>query len=188
MSRKNLFRWPLTMALLSAVALIWCGVATSRVLADCGTPPRSSCISCHSADGHAEIMGEWNSVHLDQDMCINCHGGNGSAMDEDAAHEGVLAQPLSDIYTDCHSCHPADYIARSDQLAAALNVTPDCNATPTAFAAHSGSGGPHTGSITTSSGGTGVLSSWKPIMLITSALACLTFFLLGLEWLDGHRA
>jgi len=187
MSRKILVRWLLTMALLLVVALIGCAVSTASVLADCGTPQKSSCISCHAPDGHVEGMGEWNSVHLSQDMCINCHGGNGSTMDKALAHQGIVAQPLSDIYTDCHSCHPADYVARSDQMAASLNVTPGCIATPTAIAVYSGSGGPQSRSITTSSGGTGVISSGKSIMFIIGALASLIFFLLGLGWLDSHR-
>jgi hypothetical protein len=187
MSRKSLIRWLLTIALLLVVTIIWFAISASPVSADCGTPPKSSCISCHASDGHVEGMGEWNSVHLSQDMCTNCHGGNGSTMDKGLAHQGMVAQPLSDTYTDCHSCHPADYKARSAQMAAALNVTPDCVATPTAFAISSGSGGSHTGSTTTPSGGTGALTSWKPIMFIAGALASLTFFLFGLGWLDSHR-
>jgi hypothetical protein len=42
-------------------------------------------------------MSEWNNVHINQDMCINCHGGNGSTMNKDLAHESVVAQPLSEI-------------------------------------------------------------------------------------------
>jgi hypothetical protein len=187
MSRKILFRWLLTIAVLFVVVLIWCAVSTSPVFADCGAPPKSSCSSCHAPDGHVEGMGEWNSIHLNQDMCTNCHGGNGSTMDKALAHEDIVAQPLSDIYTDCHSCHPTDYMAKSAQLAASLNVTPESCATPTAFAIYDESGGSHTGNITASSDGTGAISSWKPFILITGALASLTFFLFGLGWLDSHR-
>ena len=151
MKKRILFRWLLTICILIGVTLVWCAVSTSRVSADCSVPPKSSCISCHAPDGHVTAMGEWNNVHLNQDMCTSCHGGNGSAMDKSLAHAGMVAQPLSDIYTDCHSCHPADYQARSNQLAATLNVTPESCATPTAVAVYAGSGGSHTGSASMSS-------------------------------------
>jgi hypothetical protein len=188
MSRKILFRWLLTIALLLVVTLIWGAVSTSRVLADCGTPPKSSCISCHAPDGHVTAMGEWNSFHLNQDMCTNCHGGNGSAMVKDLAHEGMVAQPLSDIYTDCHSCHPSDYIARSEKLAAVLNVTPDSCATPTAVAIYGGSSGSHTNGIAISSDHAAGNHFWKSFMVITGMLASLAFFLLGLNWLNKCRS
>ena len=188
MSRKNMFGWLLSIALLLGVTLIWCAVSASPVLADCGTPPKSSCITCHAPDGHVEVMGEWNRVHLNQDMCTNCHGGNGSSMNKDLAHEGIVAQPLSDIYTDCHSCHPADYIEKSTQLAAGLNVAPGSCATPTFSAIYDGSGGSHTGNISISSGGTGVFSSWTLSMFISLTVVSLALFLLGLGWLDKHNA
>lgn len=150
MPRKILFRFLLPIAILLVVTLILCAVSTSGVLADCGTPPKSSCISCHTPDGPVEGMGEWNSIHLSQDICTNCHGGNGSTMDKNLAHDGIVAQPLNDIYTNCHSCHPADYIALSDQLAATLNVTPDSGATPTAIIVYVESGGSHSGGMTLS--------------------------------------
>jgi hypothetical protein len=92
-----------------------------------------------------EKMGDWNSIHLGQDMCVNCHGGNGSTMDKFLAHESLVAQPLSDIYTNCHSCHPATYIERSDQIAALLDVTPDSCATPTSVSIDNKSSGFQTG-------------------------------------------
>ena len=108
-------------------------------------------------------------------------------MDKSLAHEGLVAQPLSDIYTDCHSCHPADYIARSDKLAATLHVTPESCATPTAVAVYEGSGGLHTGSTSMSLNSTAGVSAWKTFLLITGMLASLAIFLLGLSWLNNHR-
>ena len=188
MSRKNLFRWLLSIVLLLGVTLIWCAVSASPVLADCGTPPKSSCITCHAPDSHVEVMSEWNSIHLNQDICTNCHGGNGSSMNKDFAHEGVVAQPLSDIYTDCHRCHPADYIEKSGQLAVGLNVEPGSCATPTTSAIYNGSGGSHTDISSTSSGGTGVISPWTLTTFISATVVSLALFLLGLGWLDKHGA
>jgi hypothetical protein len=187
MNKRILSRWLLTFCILIGVTLIWCAVSTSRVSADCSVPPKSSCISCHAPDGHVIAMGEWNKVHLNQDMCISCHGGNGSTMDKSLAHDGMVAQPLSDIYTDCHSCHPTDYQARSNQLAATLNVTPESCATPTAVAVYAGSGGSQTGNISMSLNTTTGVSTWKSFLLITGILASLAIFLLGLSWLNNHR-
>ena len=64
MSRNILFRRLLTISLLVVVTFIWCAASTSHASADCGNPPKSSCISCHALEGHVEVMGEWNSVHL----------------------------------------------------------------------------------------------------------------------------
>jgi len=102
MKKRILYRWLFTLCTLIGVTLVMFAVSTSRVSADCSVPPKSSCISCHAPDGHVAAMGEWNSVHLNQDMCISCHGGNGSTMDMSLAHAGMVPQPLSDIYTDCH--------------------------------------------------------------------------------------
>jgi hypothetical protein len=53
--------------------------------------------------------------------------GNGAA----AAHQNLVANPLDDIYTNCHSCHPDDYQARAERFAAELGVTPGSSPTPT---------------------------------------------------------
>ena len=185
MNKRRLSRWLLTICILMGATLVWFAVSTSRVSADCSVPPKSSCISCHAPDGHVTAMGEWNNVHLNQDMCTNCHGGNGSTMDKSLAHAGMVAEPLSDIYTDCHSCHPTDYQARSNQFAATLHVTPESCATPTAVAVYAGSSGSNTGSNALN--GTGNASAWKSVLSITGMLACLGIFILGLSWLNNHR-
>ena len=187
MNMRRLSRWLLTICILIGATLVLCAVSASRVSADCSVPPKSSCISCHAPDGHVMAMGEWNKVHLNQDMCTSCHGGNASAKDKSQAHAGMVAQPLGDIYTDCHSCHPADYQARANQLAATLNVTPQSCATPTAVAFYAGSGGSHIGSVSTSINSAAGGSALKTILLITGMLANLAIFFLGVSWLNNHR-
>ena len=187
MNKRRLSRWLLTFCIILGLTLVWCVVSTSRVSADCNPPPKSSCLTCHAPDGQVAAMGEWNKVHLNQDMCTSCHGGNGSAMNKSLAHAGMVAQPLSDIYTDCHSCHPGDYQARSNQLAATLNVTPQSCATPTAVAFFAGSGGSHPGSVSLSINNTTGVSAGKTFLLITGMLASLAIFLLIVSWLNNHR-
>lgn len=52
-------------------------------------------------------------------------------MDKALAHQGMIANPLSDIYTNCHGCHPDDYQSRAETFADALGITPSSIATPT---------------------------------------------------------
>jgi hypothetical protein len=52
-------------------------------------------------------------------------------MDKDLAHQDIIANPLSDIYTNCHSCHPDDYLVRAEVFAVELGITPSSISTPT---------------------------------------------------------
>jgi len=52
-------------------------------------------------------------------------------MDKDLAHERMISNPLSDIYTNCHGCHPDDYQSRAENFADALGITPSSIVTPT---------------------------------------------------------
>jgi hypothetical protein len=183
MPARFMFRWFLMTALLILVALAWCVFSTSPVAAQCGTP-KSSCISCHGQGNHVTGMGNWNSVHVNQDMCIDCHGGNGNTMNNDLAHEGIVAQPLSDIYTDCHNCHPSDYIARSAEFAATLSVTPSSCATPTAIALNNVSGESPPSNIIIPSKIASATIHPQSIVLILGWTVILTFFVLGIGWLS----
>ncbi len=181
MSTRRSFRWLLVPALFLGGVLTWLLTTTLRVSAQCETPPKSSCLACHAQGNHLSGMGEWNAAHIRQDMCVACHGGNGSAPDEKSAHAGITAQPLSDVYTDCHSCHPADYLARSAQFAAVLNVTPGSCATPTSAASVNNTSGRPPGNIHLPS------SPWSPFAIVMAGLASLAAFFLALIWLDRHK-
>jgi hypothetical protein len=188
MFTKTLSRSFLVIGLLVIILVGWCATMTSTASAQCDTPPKSSCVSCHTQEGHGELMGNWNKIHLSQDMCINCHGGNGTAMDKNLAHENLLAQPLGDIYTNCYSCHPKDYLAKSEQLAAFIQVTPASCATPTALAVINPSGEPPVGSSRTGLAGYHAQTGfWGPFGLLIGSLAAIIFFLVVLDWLDKHR-
>ena len=102
MSKKVFFRW----FFISTMALIlMLGVGILSVRAQCGEPQPSSCVTCHAQEDPVNEKGEWHIIHASKDVCINCHGGNAITMNKDLAHENLMANPLSDIYTDCHSCH-----------------------------------------------------------------------------------
>ncbi|NJD59011.1 MAG: hypothetical protein FIA98_06395 [Anaerolineae bacterium] len=112
--------------------LIWV-MTPSPVFAQCGSnpPPDSSCYTCHVQEDPVAANGEWHGVHARKDCCAKCHGGNCSTMDKDLAHQGIVANPVSDIYTNCHSCHPDDYQTRADIFANKLDIIPGSIATPT---------------------------------------------------------
>jgi hypothetical protein len=175
------------LTLLLGIVLVWCGFLISPASAQCGTPPKSSCLTCHTEVDHLSGMSEWNKVHLNQDMCVNCHGGNGSSMDKALAHVGLVAQPLSDIYTNCHSCHPSDYVKKSSEYAATLNFTLGSCATPTPVFVNKSSGGSPPGAMTMSSDMMDTAISAQPFMLIIGGLATLALFFVVLGWLASHR-
>jgi hypothetical protein len=132
MSRKWFFLGSFIVLLIAMTILVI--LTASPVLAQCGdTPADSSCITCHEYQGADPVYGkgEWHEIHALKDCCWSCHGGNTQAQDKDLAHVGMTAQPLKDVYTDCHSCHPEDYLQRAEKFAAALGVTPGSAPTPT---------------------------------------------------------
>ncbi len=101
--------------------------------AQCGdNPPKSSCITCHDQVDPVYQEGEWHAIHARKDICTKCHGGNCASMDKAMAHESLVVNPLTDIYTSCHGCHPDDYATRAARFAVVLGVTPGSIATPTA--------------------------------------------------------
>jgi hypothetical protein len=130
--------------------------------------------------------GEWHIIHARKDICIHCHGGNGSVMDKDLAHEGLMAHPLDDVYTDCHSCHP-DYDERADRFALTLGVTPGSCNTPTAVPVGNISNGPPSGMINISTGVINTTTTPQPFVVISSFLMVLALFLFGIGWLEKHQ-
>jgi hypothetical protein len=133
MSRKWLFTLVFTgIIFLGCAALIWV-ITPISVAAQCGSnpPPDSSCYTCHVQQKAVVVNGEWHGIHANKDCCAKCHGGNCSTMDIDLAHQGMIANPLSDIYTNCHSCHPDDYQTRAEVFAIELGITPSSISTPT---------------------------------------------------------
>jgi hypothetical protein len=119
--------------LLLGTAIVYWSLAPSPAAAQCGDNPQElSCVTCHDQQDPVYQKGEWHAVHARKEVCTSCHAGNCSTMDKDLAHEGLVADPLTDIYTGCHGCHPDDYATRAARFAVVLAVTPGSVATPTA--------------------------------------------------------
>ncbi len=165
------------------VALVVLGILTaSPVHAQCGVTQPSSCTTCHAQEDPVSGNGEWHIIHASKDICINCHGGNATTMNKDLAHESLVANPLNDIYTDCHSCHP-DYDARAQIFASTLGVTPGSCITPTPFPVSNTSGEPPSGSISIPTNPVSTTSSPQPFLIIGAMLSILAFFLFALVWM-----
>lgn len=114
------------MIVLLAVGLITVSaylMSAAPANAQCGSQA-SSCKNCHETQAQDPVNGDgtaWHTQHAFGDFCYLCHAGNNQATDEAAAHTG-LVPPLSDVVTNCRSCHPSDYEAQAKVYAASLGV------------------------------------------------------------------
>lgn len=124
MQRKNGYIMMATFGVLLAVGVsIWLSSA-QPVRAQCGSQA-SSCKNCHETQAQDPVNNDgtaWHTQHAFGDFCYLCHAGNNQATDKTAAHTGMVA-PLSDIVTNCMSCHPNDYAAQAQIYATTLGVT-----------------------------------------------------------------
>lgn len=184
MSRKWFFLG--SVSLLLAALAIWVNLTASPAQAQCGdTPADSSCITCHEYQESDPVYGkgDWHEIHALKDCCWNCHGGNTKAQDKDLAHESMVAKPLTDIYTDCHGCHPDDYSERAGRFAAILGITP--GSSPTATPVPTATAVEHDivilPTISPSS------PSFQPWILVVGAAGVSMLFLLGLFELAKHQ-
>jgi hypothetical protein len=161
-------------------------VLISPVRADCGSQPPSSCLTCHEQEDPVSNKGEWHIVHAAKDLCVDCHGGNASSMNKDTAHETLVAQPLSDIYTGCHSCH-TDYETRADIFAAYLGVTPESCATSTPIPfVNIPQQPPSQGDLFSTSINTGSSTS-HPFWIAAGMISGLLLFVFGVIWLERNK-
>lgn len=184
MSPKALFYCLFIAVLAGLLTLLAMAAAPAR--AQCENPQPPTCVNCHAKQFQGIGYGEWHKVHGVKQWCVNCHGGNGSAADKDQAHFGLVSNPLSDIYTSCHQCHP-DYQAVAAQYAATLQITPSSCATPTPAAVSNISGGPPPGRIVMPADLLSTSPAPNPFILISTGLALLAFFFVSLVWLDRHH-
>jgi hypothetical protein len=144
MSRKwFLFLCLIGLLFLGASIMVW-GTSPLPVAAQCGEnpPPKSSCVTCHVQENQFHPNEAWHDTHALQDCCTNCHGGNCMASDKELAHQGLVPDPLEDIYTNCYHCHPDDYQEKAQRFALILGVTPGSSPTPTPVPAGPVAGNP----------------------------------------------
>ncbi len=185
MVTRRIFRWFLFSSLAGVTIMLWFMIIPVR--ASCGDPQSSSCITCHTKEDPVNGKGEWHIIHASKDICINCHGGNGTSMVKDLAHEDLTANPLNDIYTDCHSCHPLDYVGRASIFAPTLGVTPGSCATPTLLPVVNTYAGPMSGNINISTKLISSSFSWQSFLVVVAMMSIVLLFVFGLVWMDRHH-
>jgi hypothetical protein len=163
------------------VGVVILSVIPSPVSAQFGDyPPPSSCITCHEIQAPVYENGEWHGIHARKDCCTNCHGGNCSADEKERAHIGMIPNPLEDIYTNCHACHPYDYQQRAALFAVELGITPSSRQTPTPVPNLAGNSQPP--DLALPADFTSIPASEPPIRLINFGLLIVAILLFRLGW------
>jgi hypothetical protein len=118
----------------------WIGLAflaPPAVLAVEETPdPASRCLTCHENLYFLHDRGQWCCFCEKERTCTCCHGGNPDTMDEDLAHEDMVANPLASGSEVCQDCHPEDFAERVHRfsLAAGIDLTSPVSPTRTPHA------------------------------------------------------
>jgi hypothetical protein len=91
-----------------------------------------TCCACHTWEDPVVEHGEWHTIHALQINCCACHTGNDHAINQAAAHAGMMPNPLDNPQLCCQHCHPSDYQQRTAGVAVALGFTPG-NRAPIAY-------------------------------------------------------
>lgn len=158
----------------------------SPVAAQCGVNPEDpSCVTCHEIQAPVYDQGEWHGIHARKNCCTNCHGGNCSAAEQERAHAGLIPNPLADIYTNCHACHPDDYEARAARFAAELKITPASPETPTPIPVPLDQ--PPPPDLDLPADLSNVPVPQPPIGLINTGFLLLIILFFGMRWLEKRR-
>lgn len=83
-----------------------------------------TCWDCHSNLYALHDTGKWICLCGTQARCTFCHGGVVGEVDVEAAHQGLIANPLRDNAAVCQSCHPLDYQAHIERFVALGGIRP----------------------------------------------------------------
>lgn len=107
MSARSFHLFSLSIGAMLVISLLTSAQGVTVVRAQSSTP-ESSCITCHENQYYLYDSGRWYCVSEAQERCVNCHAGNLNALNEQEAHTGLIAKPLSDGGEHCQSCHAQD--------------------------------------------------------------------------------
>lgn len=89
------------------------------------TPEKDdTCIACHESLYLLHDTGKWYCLCEVKARCTYCHGGVVGALDEETAHQGMVANPLGVDSETCQACHPADIERRVTVFAARAGLSP----------------------------------------------------------------
>ena len=82
-----------------------------------------SCYSCHEQLYRLHDIGKAFCLCGAPMECTCCHGGVTGELDEEAAHAGMVANPLTEDAPPCQACHEEDFEARRAIFAARAGVS-----------------------------------------------------------------
>lgn len=69
----------------------------------------NSCLSCHENLYYLHDTGCWYCMsESHRDRCVDCHEGDPTAVQEEAAHLGLLTHPQANGGVKCLECHTSD--------------------------------------------------------------------------------
>lgn len=121
---KRTILWASAALLLLALVL-----SAQPAAAQAGT----SCLQCHEVEGENPVLasGPWHLQHGENVQCALCHGGNPSKSEAEAAHAGVLRNPLEQASARCALCHPTNFTEQAALYAAQITPLPTATPEPT---------------------------------------------------------
>lgn len=93
--------------------------------------PDSRCRNCHENLYLLHDSGQWCCFCEPERTCTCCHGGNPETVDPEIAHEGLVANPITENPAICQDCHPDDYADRIMRFSLAAGIEPTPLEAPT---------------------------------------------------------
>jgi len=112
--------------LASLLSLILSLSVANPARAEGDTPePPSNCIACHENLYYLHDTGKHFCVSEAKDRCTDCHDGDATATNKDAAHTERSAHPVTnDDTSKCQECHPADCAEYVQKFQAMAGISP----------------------------------------------------------------
>jgi hypothetical protein len=93
--------------------------------------PDSRCRTCHESLYFLHDSGQWCCFCERERTCTCCHGGNPDTANVELAHEGMVANPITENPAICQDCHPDDYQDRIERFSKAAGIEPTPLGAPT---------------------------------------------------------
>ena len=174
MYRVKIFTIVLAIGGLCAILL---GSFAQPALAQDQPPEKDlTCFNCHQNLYALHDTGKWYCMCGTKARCSFCHGGVVGEVDMDAAHEGVIANPVRDNAAVCQSCHPQDYEEHVAKFIALGGISP----TPLPEPTYNPPSGAYSKALTAPLHQTPV-PAWRWVGLTLASLALVGAILFGIN-------
>jgi hypothetical protein len=127
-SGKAAFLFGLASAILGAASCLALAAIPFPALAqsETETPAENNCLTCHENLYLLHDTGNWFCLREAPMSCVDCHGGDPTALTEELAHTNRAAHPVvNEDVSQCQKCHPEecyDRVALFDRAAGISEV------------------------------------------------------------------